>query len=303
MIKIGYFADGPWAHNALEKIINNSEIEISFIVVRYDSVDKKLGEYADKLNVPLLKHKNVNSREFIEKIKQYNVDLNVSMSFNQIFKTEIINLAPGKFINCHAGALPFYRGRNILNWVLINGENKFGITVHYVDETIDTGDIIVQKFVPIERTDKYGDLLEKAYTYCAEALYEALILIKNNKVVKIKQESIHPIGFYCSKRCIGDEIINWNWSSERIYNFIRGIAIPGPGARSSCNGIEYIINEAKLIDNAPAYIDKTGNIVGKSKDGIIVKTGDTTILLTEIYDAYGKKEKDYSSFLIGRRFK
>jgi methionyl-tRNA formyltransferase len=65
------------------------------------------------------------------------------MSFNQIFKSEIINLPRLKTINCHAGKLPFYRSRNILNWVLINDEKEFGITVHYVDEGIDTGDIIL----------------------------------------------------------------------------------------------------------------------------------------------------------------
>ena len=62
------------------------------------------------------------------------------------------NMPPLKTINCHAGKLPFYRGRNILNWVLINDEREFGITVHYVDEGIDTGDIILQRVFPI--TDK-----------------------------------------------------------------------------------------------------------------------------------------------------
>jgi methionyl-tRNA formyltransferase len=303
MMKIGYFADGPWAHEAFKRIISNSEFKISFIVVRYDSIDEILVEYAKKENIPLLKHKNVNSKEFLDEIKQYNVDINVSMSFNQILKKEIINSAPEKFINCHAGALPFYRGRNILNWVLINGETEFGVTVHYVDETIDTGDIIIQKFVPIKRTDKYGDLLIKAYKSCADILYDALILIKEKKVCRIKQKSVHPIGFYCSKRCKGDELITWSWTSERIYNFIRGISIPGPGARTSCDGIEYIINGAKLIEGAPVYIDKAGNVVGENEEGIIVKTGDTTILLTEIYAVDNCMKNMCLQFPIGKIFK
>lgn len=302
MLKIGYFADGPWAHRALEKIISNEELKIEFIVVRFDSIDEKLLQYAKFLNVPLMKHKNVNSREFIDAIRKYNVDINVSMSFNQILKKEIINLAPKKFINCHAGALPFYRGRNILNWVLINGEDKFGVTVHYVDETIDTGDIIVQNFVPIDKTDKYGDLLKKAYELCAETLYQALLLIKKDEVKIITQKSIHPVGFYCSRRCNGDEIINWDWGSERIYNFIRGIAMPGPGARTSINGVEYIIDEAELIDDAPYYIDKPGNVVGKNAKGIIVKTGDTTILITKIYIAERISQLNIADISIGKRF-
>lgn len=126
MLKIGFFADGPWAHKSLEKIIENDDFQIMYIVVRYDSVDKVLVEYAKRLGVPLFKHRNVNSCDFIQMIKEFDVDINVSMSFNQILKKEIREIAPLGFINCHAGALPFYRGRNILNWVLINGEKEFG---------------------------------------------------------------------------------------------------------------------------------------------------------------------------------
>ena len=80
------------------------------------------------------------------------------MSFNQIFKREMIDLPKYGTINCHAGKLPFYRGRNILNWALINDEKEFGITVHYMDEGIDTGDIIVQRTYPIGEEDDYGIL-------------------------------------------------------------------------------------------------------------------------------------------------
>ena len=83
------------------------------------------------------------------------------MSFDQIFKNEIINAINNNIINCHAGKLPFYRGRNILNWVLINDEKKFGITVHYIDEKIDCGDIILQRLFKI--TDQDGRTIYDYY--------------------------------------------------------------------------------------------------------------------------------------------
>ena len=144
-LNIGYFADGPWSHEAFEKLINDSEITISFICVRFDTKDLTLKHYSEKYNIEYLKHENINSDEFISIVKKYNCDLFVSMSFNQIFRSVIINLPKYKTINCHAGKLPFYRGRNILNWALINDEKKFGITVHYVDVGIDTGGIILQR--------------------------------------------------------------------------------------------------------------------------------------------------------------
>ena len=103
------------------------------------------------------------------------------MSFDQIFKSEIIYLSKHKIINCHAGKLPFYRGRNVLNWVLINDE-EFGITVHYVDEGIDTGDIILQKKFPISDQDNYKTLLEKSYRMCKYFIW-SILMIKNNNVM------------------------------------------------------------------------------------------------------------------------
>ena len=155
---------------AFEKLIKDNSIKIEFICVRYDTKDETLKNYCEKYNIDYLKHKNINSKEFLEKIKQYNCDLFVSMSFNQIFKKEIINIPRLKAINCHAGKLPFYRGRNVLNWVLINDEKEFGITVHYIDEGIDTGDIIMQRIYPIIDEDNYNALLEKAYKECANIL-------------------------------------------------------------------------------------------------------------------------------------
>ena len=128
-MKIGYFADGPWSHNSLNKMLENNDIEIGFIVGRFSNGgDKYLRSKAEELRVPYLIHENINAKEVVEKLKRYKCDLFVSMSFDQIIKAALINLPPRGFINCHAGALPFYRGRNILNWALINGENTYGIT-------------------------------------------------------------------------------------------------------------------------------------------------------------------------------
>ena len=163
-LKIGYFADGPWSHNAFLKIINDQRFEIKFITPRIDSKDKTLLNFCHRYKIEYLKLDNVNSKLSLEKISSYNCDLLVSMSFNQIFRKDIINITPIGIINCHAGKLPFYRGRNILNWALINDEKEFGITVHFVDEGIDTGDIILQKTYPITEKDSYKPLLDISYS-------------------------------------------------------------------------------------------------------------------------------------------
>jgi len=293
-LNIGYFADGPWSHEAFNKIINDEEILISFICVRSDTKDNTLKEYAYKYNIVYLKHENINSKEFINEISQYKCDLFVSMSFNQIFKAEIINLPKYKTINCHAGNLPFYRGRNILNWALINDEKSFGITVHYTDEGIDTGDIILQRDYTITNEDSYKTLLERAYGYCAAILYDAIILFKNGEADSQKQIDIHPIGFYCSQRKIGDEVLKWNQTSREIFNFVRSINYPGPIARAYINGLEMKINKVVEIKNAPSYKCIVGAILNKGSDGFLVKTKDSFIKVVE-YEYDGK-------FRVGDRF-
>lgn len=296
MIRIGYFGDGPWASLALDKITAAPDrFQIAFITPRYDTQDPALKEWAEKLNVSFLPHENVNDPAFLDQIRTFGCDVLVSMSFNQILKTDIIHLTPHGFINCHAGALPFYRGRNPLNWALINDEKEFGITVHYVDEGIDTGDIIRQNMVPISQSDTYASLLDKAFSHCPETLMQALDDIARDTVVRTKQETIHPVGFYCGRRRAGDEIINWIDTSRNLYNFIRAITLPGPGARTTSAKGEVAILSARMIENSPTYIATCGEVVGRRQEGCIVKTGDTTLLICEIacIDANGALAKTH----------
>lgn len=281
-ISIGYFADGPWSHEAFERIIADKTIEVKFIVPRTDSTDETLLNYANKYNIPYHKGIKVNSDEFYKLATSYNCDLFVSMSFNQIFKNRIINLPQLKTINCHAGKLPFYRGRNILNWAIINDEKEFGITVHYIDEGIDTGDIILQRTFPITDDDNYSTLLEVAYKECATILYNAIKIIQKGDFKPIKQSDIHPEGFYCGVRGSGDEIINWNLTSREVFNFIRALCKPGPLATTFKNGEIIKINKARMISNAPAYINTIGQIIGKAQDGFLIKTKDTFLEILEI---------------------
>jgi len=281
-IKIGYLADGPWSHLAFEKIINDKSIEVVFIVPRSDTNDETLKEYSLKYKIDYLYPVSINTPGFIETAKSYNVDLLVSMSFNQIFKSDLISVPKIGVINCHAGKLPFYRGRNILNWALINDEKEFGITVHFVDEGIDTGDIIKQNIYLITDDDDYDSLLKVAYKECAAILYDAIKELQYGTFKRIVQNTIHPIGLYCGKREKGDEIINWNQSARSLFNFIRGINKPGPMATTSFNGKIVKINKAKIIKDAPNYIGIPGQLLLKTKNGFLIKTKDSFLEIFEI---------------------
>ena len=280
-IKIGYFADGPWSHQALEKMILDPAISIEFICARYEKPDPFLKEQADINGTPFITHPQVNSEEFFLKVNEYGCDLFVSMSFNQIFRKKLIEHPRLKTINCHSGKLPFYRGRNVLNWVLINDEKEFGITVHYVDEGIDTGDILAQRLLPITDEDNYGTLLQKAYSGCAQLLYETIKQLAADEVVPQLQTNVHPLGFYCTERIENDERLDWNQSSRDIFNFVRAICLPGPEARTFCKDAEIKINRVELLPDAPVFKGIPGAVLGTYSDGFFVKTGDSYLKVIE----------------------
>lgn len=280
-MKIGYFADGPWSHKALKMLLECEEIEIGFICVRFNDPDKFLIEVAKQKNIVLLRNQNINSDEFYLTLTRNYCDLFVSMSFNQIFKKRTYSIPKFGTINCHAGRLPFYRGRNVLNWALINDEKEFGVTVHYVDEGVDTGDIIAQYIYPISDDDNYSSLLDKAYDGCAETLFEVLSNFDKYKALRLSQKSIHPTGFYCSGRMDGDEIVDWNQGSRRIYNFVRAICLPGPRALTHINGCDVRINRVEMIKGAPNYLGVPGAVLEVSPNYLIVKTGDSFIKVSD----------------------
>jgi methionyl-tRNA formyltransferase len=281
IIKIGYFADGPWAHSALQAMLTDSAVEVSFICVRFDNPDDYLLKQGERNGIPSFSLKNVNSTESLAVLDSLKVDLFVSMSFNQIFKSAFLSTAPLGVLNCHAGKLPFYRGRNILNWALINGENEFGITVHQVDEGIDTGDIVIQKTFPIGINDNYGSLLEVAYRECAPILIEAIHLTRLGTSKLVRQNEISLYGTYFTQRVAGDERINWNQSSWNIHNFIRALALPGPQAETNLKGQIVKVKVSKFIEGLPKFIGIPGSVIGVSNEGIAVKTADTYIVLID----------------------
>jgi len=296
-MNVGLFGDGQWAERTLEKIESDSALCTRYIVARHDNPDLNLRQYAQDRDIPFFAPSDVNNSSFLNELADYVPDVNVSVAYDQILGSEAIELAPKGFINCHAGALPFYRGRNVLNWALINGEDRFGVTVHYVDERIDTGDIIAQRFAAIAPEDDYQSLLNKAVDLCAETVFEALQDIRQGAVSKTAQSDMHPVGFYCSGRREGDEWIDWSWSSERIHNLIRAIAPPGPGARTLLDGKPIVILQSEKIPQAPKYIDRPGTVVGRQEDSVTVKTGDTTLQIRKIADWDGEivnsREPDY----------
>ncbi|MDO4674412.1 methionyl-tRNA formyltransferase [Campylobacter sp.] len=265
-LRIGYFADGKWARWALLKFQNDENLKVVFVVLRVKK-DEKLQKLAQKFAIPCFVLEDINAPQSLKCIADFKPDLLVSMSFDQIFKASLLKAYAKRIINCHAGKLPFYRGRNILNWALINDEKEFGITVHFIDSGVDTGDIILQKCFPISDADDYTSLLKRAFKECALLLYEAVLLFLNPPVKATAQS-----GFTCPRRKEGDERIDWGKSTREIFNFIRALNAPDLGASAFIEGSLVKIYQSEILSQN--FKGKAGEIVKVDADGFVVCTKD-----------------------------
>lgn len=277
-MRILFFGDGAWAANSLRRIAARSW-SVGAVVLRRQPSTEALAQTARDLGVPVLQPGNVNSPEFLAIARSFSPDLNVSVSYDQIVRTPLLGLAPRGFVNFHAGKLPLYRGRNVVNWALINGETEIGITGHYMDEGIDTGDILLQRTLPIGWTDTYGDVLGRVVAAFPELVENTLEMIAADTAVPKRQA--HLPGTYFGARREGDEWLDWADTSRNLHNKVRAITRPGPGARTALGDDPLVIWRAHWDPAWPSYRATPGEVVGRRSDGAIVKTGDSTLLVQE----------------------
>ena len=300
MLSIAYFGDGLWAAKCLEQLLDEGH-QVLAVILRRKPSDNTLAELTSNIGIPVRAPDRVNAPEFVNWVRSLRPDLNISMSYDQILRRPIIESAPLGFINCHAGKLPYYRGRNVINWAIINNEQEIGLTIHYMDEGVDTGDIILQRVLPISWDDTYGTVLEKVQEALPGLLAEAVKLIEKNEVHR--QPQAHLEGTYFSTRIPGDEWIDWHDTSLNIYNKIRAITHPGPGVRTVLGDRTLIIWRARYDPSWPKYIATPGEVVGVVPgQGVKVKTGDSTLILKRVQFEGEDELEQLPNFRIGTRF-
>ena len=277
-LKVAFYGDSKWALNTLKILLKRKDCILKDVYVRFPHGDQPIKDFCEQNDINYLKIKKINN--FFETNKR-SYDLGISVSYDQIFREKTILSHRLGIINCHAGNLPDFKGRNVINWALINNQKYLGISSHFVDNEVDTGSIIDSQLIIIEKEDDYNTLLNKAYEICPEIINRSINLIKDKNFEPTLQKKIKEFPIYCSRRIVGDELINWNDSSLNIHNFIRALVYPGPLAQTKINNKKVFIKKSTFINSAPKYIDKPGTILKKDSAGIIVKTGDTYILIKE----------------------
>ena len=226
--------------------------------------------------ISLHKVADINNESVIEQIRNSNPDVIFELGWSQIISSEILGIPKKGCIGVHASLLPKNRGAASLNWALIRGDKKTGVTLFYLAEKPDDGEIIDQKEFDIDERDDIATLHSKSDLASVELLLENIDKIRSDKVNKIKQDISKAT--YTTRRSPGDGVINWSKTSEQIYNWIRAQTHPFPGTFTFWKNKKLFIWSANVSNHKS--IGKPGEIFNiKKKDGILVNTSDNMILI------------------------
>lgn len=210
-------------------------------------------------------------------------DIVITCAYGQIVPKQILDYPEHGCINVHASLLPKYRGASPITAAIRNGEETTGITIMYMDEGIDTGNIIQAREIPIEDDDTLGTLSEKLSLLGAKTLIDTLPRIMECENFDIPQDD--EVSTYVGMLKREDEVINFNKTRKEIYNFVRSIN-PSPLANTKILGEEWKIIECKVGSEKTGEI---GVISSVNKDSFGINCLDGEILITRVKPT-GKKE-------------
>jgi UDP-4-amino-4-deoxy-L-arabinose formyltransferase/UDP-glucuronic acid dehydrogenase (UDP-4-keto-hexauronic acid decarboxylating) len=238
-----------------------------------------VAEWGKKNQIPVFCPKNVNTPEWIGMIREIFPEVIFSFYYRNLLSNDILMIPSAGSFNLHGSLLPAYRGRSPVNWVLVNGEGRTGVTLHHMLKAPDAGDIVGQKEVPIEFEDTAYTLYQKLCVKEKELLEEVLPLIKRGIAPRVAQNLSQ--GSYYGGRRPDDGKIDWSWPVMKIYNLIRAVTEPYPGAFTYLPGGEKLFIWWALPDTNRASNGPVGALEFE-KDSVYAMASDGRLQLLDI---------------------
>lgn len=297
---IVYMGTPDFAVPALEKLMEAGH-KITAVVTQPDRqrgrgkevVYSPVKECALKYGIPVFQPVKIKAPEAVEQLRIYQADIFVAAAFGQILSKEILEMPRYGCVNIHASLLPKYRGAAPIQWAVINGEDKTGVTIMQMDEGLDTGDILTQREVLIAQEETGESLFEKLSVLGAELLVETLEMIRRDDVVKRKQDA--SLSTYARMLKKEDGRIDWSRTSKQIEQQIRGMN-SWPSAYTMWNGKTLKIWKAQW--NQSVHAHAPGTILAVEKESVSVACGEGVIRIMEL-QLEGKKRMAVKDFLLG----
>lgn len=298
-MKIVFMGTPDFAVPVLEGLIENYDVAL---VV--SQPDKEVGrkriltptevkKIAIEHNIEVFQPEKI--RNDYQRILDVNPDLIVTCAYGQIIPKEILDFPRLGCINVHGSLLPKLRGGAPIHHAIIDGLEETGMTIMYMDVKMDSGDIISQRAIKIEESDTVETLWDKMSLLGKDLLLETMPSIIEGTNQRIKQDEAEvTFGFNIKRE---EEHIDFSKTSREVFNRIRGLS-PMPGAYAVLDEKEMKLYRCIISDKK--YNSKVGEIVATTKEGIVVCTGDASVILTEV-KPFGKQRMTATAYVNGTR--
>lgn len=260
--------------------------------------------------IPVFQPVKIREKEAVETLRSYGADVFVVAAFGQILSEEILTMPKYGCINIHASLLPKYRGAGPIQWAIINGEEKTGVTIMQMDKGIDTGDMLMKTEVMIDPKENGDSLHDKLADAGARLIVEALPKIERGELVPVKQNEEETCYAKMLHKSMGR--IDWQLSAKKLDCLIRGL-ISWPGAYTGFRGKnlkiwdEEAAPESEVL-SAGAMMqteedkEEPGTVVCVTKDAFYVKTGEGILKILAVQPE-GKRRMPVKDFLLGYQIK
>ena len=284
--------------------------EIVLIVTQPDKPRGRSGKLAPspvkswalEHDIEVFQPKKIRDEESVDYLSKIECDIAVVAAFGQILPKSILDMPRYGCINVHASLLPKYRGAAPIQWAILNGEKKSGVTIMQMGEGLDDGDMLLTREVMLDGTETGGSLFDDLALLGGKAVVEALELIEQGSINPVKQDESTATHVSMINKELGR--IDWSNAAVKIERYVRGLN-PWPSAYSSFKGKNlkiwrsHVVSSDELDSNGVNVADyKDGQVCFVNKKCVFVATGDGVLSLDEI-QLEGKKRMEIAPFLLG----
>lgn len=288
-MRIVFMGTPDFAVPCLEALVHN-KYEVVGVVTQ---PDKPFGRKQSELKAPPVKEAavklgiatvlqpvKVRTPEFLEAVRALEPDLIVTAAYGRILTRNVLDVPKLGCINVHASLLPKYRGAAPIQWAIINGDNKTGITTMFMDEGMDTGDILLTREVTIPPDMTSGELFDELMSLGSQVLLDTLKALENGTLKRTPQDHSKAVNVPMITKELG--LVDWNRKAVEIHNLVRGTN-PWPGAFTYYKGSRMKLWKTAVLEGCPGVkTGKPGALLKVQKDSLIVETGDGCLQITEL---------------------
>lgn len=252
-------------------------------------------QYVKNQNIPLFQPEKLKSEAFLTELEQCKADLFVVVAFRMLPK-QVWNLPPRGTINLHGSLLPNYRGAAPINWAVINGDEVTGVSTFYIEEEIDTGNILLQEQLSIGINETAGEVHDRMAQLGGKVVVDTLNGIESETLTAIPQSNFKDSARNPAPKIFRQDCaINWEQPVQQVHNFIRGLT-PFPGAHTLLKKADGSVVQFKLSDTR--VTDEDAGSIQPSAEGILFPCLDKSLLVRQI-QMQGKRKMHFKDFLAG----